>query len=38
MPHYPLPDPRFAVLGRHDPKAEETQLWWSGSGVRFLLD
>lgn len=38
MPRYPLPDPRFTILGRHDPKETETQLWWSGSGVRFLLD
>ena len=30
-----LPDPRFRVSGRRDPKEEKTNLWWSGSGIRF---
>ena len=37
MPRYALPDPRFLPLGRHDPREEKAQLWWSGSGVRFCL-
>ena len=38
MNRIPLPDPRCTPLGRHDPKEEKTQLWWSGAGVRFTLD
>ena len=37
MRRYLLPDPRFLPLGRHDPGEEKSQLWWSGSGVRFTL-
>ena len=38
MNRIPLPDPRCTPLGRHDPKEEKAQLWWSGAGVRFTLD
>ena len=37
MQRISLPDPRFLPLGRHDPKEERTNLWWSGSGVRVCL-
>ncbi|MBR5109502.1 MAG: hypothetical protein IK099_04845 [Clostridia bacterium] len=37
MQRYALPDARFLTVGRHDPKEERQNLWWSGSGVRVRL-
>ena len=37
LTRYPLPDPRFLPLGRHDPKETKACLWWSGSGVRVKI-